>query len=255
MANDDVTPPTGDQGAEKAKLAQQFGKAAPDANADEGEKEFEALVKRDGIEKILDDDDYDNNKRIQEEMHAREQQRRDDADGVDRNKKLPLASFNDPAKGTEPEGGTGHKYEGNHFKDFITYGLRDKGSFYQFNSEKITDKQLRRMIIRAHCDKNWSQLFFYGKDGKLDQQLTSRATNIVASFKGSESPILREIAKNMHVSPVSMREVEPFKAWNPLAHVGKGMENWGRDRAAKKDERLNSGGGILGGKGAAALVS
>ena len=226
-----------------AQLGQNTQKAFAEAGGgdpsvhDETQAEFDAKVERHGVDGILRGDDE--REELDEAAREREEERRskmnDELRAKEEARGKATAAFGDASKGA------GAQYEGSRLKDYISYGIKDSGSFYKFDNSKVTDKQLRRMIIRAYCEKDWKQLYFYDKKGKIDQQLTSRANVILSTFAGSKSPRLQEIAQNMSISTVSMSSVEPFRQGNPAAWVSKAMENAGRKWDAKKESWKNDG--------------
>lgn len=217
---------------------------------DETQAEFEAELREKGPEAVMqqtdadiadiNDDVMDDDPSEQSRHHQKKARdetadaERDAVQGRDRQAGFSSkASFDDAAEG-------GASYQGSKVKDFISYGVKDKGSYYNFDNTKVTDKQLRRMILRGHLDKGWNTLHFYDKKGNIDQQLTQRANNILSSFGNSKSPLLQEIGQKVSVSPVNT-SVAPFQKGNPAAYLGKAMENMGRKWSSAKEEWANTG--------------
>lgn len=267
MANDmSQNPGGGNQGKRNARpsVHRDFDSSAPDDREihDETHEEFMEELRREGSPEALieayDEDESGENAR----KHERERIKQGDEADREREKEREATEagikekFADAASGND--GTPKNAYAGSTLKDYVSYGIKDKGSYYHFNNKKVSDKQLRRMLLRGHLEKGWNTMYFYDKKGKLDHELTGRAQNMLQTFQASKDPRLAEIGRNLSVSGSKMPELEPFLQGKPIAALSKKMEGIGMAWNGKKSEWGNTGLPVarsLGARGASKLIA
>lgn len=121
------------------------------------------------------------------------------------------------------------------FQRAALHGVHDRGSHYAFNNKgKVSDKQLRQMLIKGYHVKGWNTMYFYKGNSKIDSELTGRAQAMLSTFQKSRNPKLREIAENMQISGSPMKGREPWRV-DPFVETRK---NIAAKLADRKDRKL-----------------
>lgn len=102
---------------------------------------------------------------------------------------------------------------------------------------QMSNAQLKALILTAALEKNWHTLYLYKDRSTVDPALTSRAQQMIIELQREGQPLH---GYHMRVSPVRMRDVEPWNQGRPLYGMFRSAANYKQDAVEGVKEGIST---------------